>query len=80
MEPLIYHKKRKEEKTPILPASGQKHGFLDEDGARQQDVPATPNVIGAEGEERRDCYKVQWFRMLLKSDWNSREIKAPQDL
>lgn len=42
----------------ILPASGQKHGFLDEDGARQQDVPATPDVVGAEGEESTHCYKV----------------------
>lgn len=58
---------QKKKKDLILPASGQKHGFLDEDGARQQDVPATPNVIGAEREESSDGYKAQWFRTLLKS-------------
>lgn len=32
----------------ILPASGQKHGFLNEDRAGQQDVPAAANVVRAE--------------------------------
>lgn len=72
--------KNRKKKHLILPASGQKHGFLDEDGARQQDVPATPNVIGAVEKGRRGCYKVHWCRMLSKSDWNGREIKALQDL
>lgn len=71
---------KKEKKHLILPASGQKHGFLDEDGAGQQDVPATPNVIGAEREESSSGYKVQGFRTLLKSEWNRREIKALLDL
>lgn len=36
----------------ISPASGQEHGLFDEDGARQQDVPTTSNVIGAKREKR----------------------------
>lgn len=32
----------------ILPASGQEHGFFDENWARQQDVPAASYVIRAE--------------------------------
>lgn len=71
---------KKKKKHLILPASGQKHGFLDEDGAGQQDVPATPNVIRAEREESSSSYKVQGFRTLLKSEWNRREIKALLDL
>lgn len=36
----------------ISPASGQEHGLFDEDGARQQDVPTTSNVIRAKREKR----------------------------
>lgn len=37
----------------ILPASGQEHGLLDEDRARQQDVPAASNVVRA-GRQKRE--------------------------
>ena len=40
--------------TVILPASGQEHGLLNEDGAGQQDVPAASNVVRAERKNRAD--------------------------
>lgn len=43
-------------KVVILPAPGQEHGFFDENGARQQDVPAASDVVRAEREKRRHQY------------------------
>lgn len=53
----------------ILPASGQEHGLFDEDGARQEDVPTTSNVIRTKRAKRAQLTQSKqngWIKTLHK--------------
>lgn len=49
----------------ILPASGQKHGLFDENGAGQQDVPAASNVVRAGRDKKKGSILTE--RALIKN-------------